>query len=250
MFVTRDYGKSWQSIAGDLPEFGNVQVVREDPKNKELLYVGTEFGLYLSTDGGKGWKKFMGNLPTVRVDDILVHPRDNDLIVATHGRSVWIADDISPLQQLTQTVRDADAHLFDIRPAVMWLNDQQAGQQTGGQKYFAGENPDRGASIHYFLKSPGEVKLAIADGTGKTIRTLTSQGKAGLNRVMWNLQQDPPPGRQGGAGEAAGQGAGGGRGGGGGVPATPATYLVTLTAAGKTVTKPVTLLEDRWMGER
>ncbi len=94
--------QTWQSISGNLPQFGNIQVVREDPSNRDLLYVGTEFGLYASLDGGKTWKKFMNNLPTVRVDDILIHPRDNDLIVATHGRSVWIADDITPLQQATQ----------------------------------------------------------------------------------------------------------------------------------------------------
>ena len=105
LFVTRDYGKNWTSIVGNLPPSGNIQVVREDPKNKDLLYVGTEFGLFASTDAGKSWKKFMNNLPTVRVDDILVHPRDSDLIVATHGRSVWIADDITPLQQMTPKVR-------------------------------------------------------------------------------------------------------------------------------------------------
>src|SRR5207342_1174889 len=89
-----------QSIANNLPPYGNVQVIREDPKNKDLLYVGTEFGLFASIDGGKSWQKFLNNLPTARVDDILVHPRDNDLIVATHARGLWIADDISPLQQL------------------------------------------------------------------------------------------------------------------------------------------------------
>src|SRR4051812_2514612 len=127
LFVTRNYGQSWESVAGDLPASGNIQVVREDPKNKDLLYVGTEFGLYTSLDGGKSWQKFMNNLPTVRVDDILVHPRDNDLIVGTHGRSVWIADDISPLQQMTAEVRQQDAVLFDIRPTVAWVNDRQKG---------------------------------------------------------------------------------------------------------------------------
>ena len=95
----------------------------------------------------------MNNLPTARVDDILIHPRDNDLIVATHGRSVWIADDITPLQQATSEARAQDAVLFDIRPAVLWLNDRQRGQQTGGQKAFVGENPPRGAAISYYLKS-------------------------------------------------------------------------------------------------
>ena len=153
VFVTRDFGKTFQSITGNLPPFGNVQVIREDPKNSDLLFAGTEFGLFVSLDGGKSWQKFMNNYPTVRTDDILIHPRDNDLIVATHGRSVWIADDITPLQQLTPAVRDADATLFDIRPAMAWLNDQQNNQQVGGQKVFIGENAPRGAAINYYLKS-------------------------------------------------------------------------------------------------
>ena len=244
VYVTRDYGATWQSLANNLPPFGSIQVVREDPKNKDLLYVGTEFGLYISTSGGREWKAFMGNLPTVRVDDVLVHPRENDLIVATHGRSIWIADDITPLQQLTQAVRDSAAHLFDIRPAVMWLNDQQLGQQIAGQRHFQGDNPPRGTAIHYYLQSPAEVTLAIADVSGTTIRTVTSQGKAGINRVQWNLQRDPPEGR---GGQQGGQ-RGGGRGGGNAVE--PGTYIVTLTVAGKSLTKPLTVLRDVWLTER
>ena len=244
LFVTRDYGKTWTSIVGNLPPSGNIQVVREDPKNKDLLYVGTEFGLFASTDAGKSWKKFMNNLPTVRVDDILVHPRDGDLIVATHGRSVWIADDITPLQQMTSKVREEDAVLFDIRPVVSWIIDRQAGQQVAGQKVFVGENAPRGAAISYYLKSAGpDVKMTIADFTGRTIRTLTGPGKAGINRVVWNLQPEPQQGQGGGVG-------GGGRGGGGGNAVDPGTYLVTLTTGGKTVTKPITVLQDRWLGER
>src|SRR6185312_3899465 len=110
------YGKTFQSISSNLPEYGNVQVVREDPKNSSLLFVGTEFGLYTSLDAGHSWQKFMGDYPTVRTDDILIHPRDGDLIVATHGRSVWIADDITPLEQLTPQVAAQDAALFDVRP--------------------------------------------------------------------------------------------------------------------------------------
>jgi hypothetical protein len=243
--VTRDYGATWQSLVNNLPPLGNIQVVREDPKNKDLLYVGTEFGLYISVTGGKEWKKFMGNLPTVRVDDLLVHPRENDLIVATHGRSIWIADDISPLQQLTPEVPDSAAHLFDIRPAVLWLNDQQLGQQIAGQRHFQGDNPSRGTAIHYHLKSPEEVTLAIADVNGRTIRTIRSKGNAGINRVQWNLQADPPEGR----GAQEGQ-RGGGRGGGGGSPVEPGTYIVTMTAGATTVRKPVTVLRDVWMSER
>lgn len=251
VFVTRDYGRTFQNITSNLPSFGNVQVVREDPKNKDLLYVGTEFGLYLSLDGGKEWKPFMNNYPTVRTDDILIHPRDGDLIVATHGRSVWIADDITPLQQMTPAVLAQDATLFDIRPAVAYLNDQQGGQYVGGQRVFVGENAPRGTAIAYHLKAAatGDVKLTIVDGTGKAIRTIEGTKNAGINRVLWNLAPDPPPNRGGGAGGGGGGGGGGGRGG-AQAAVEPGTYLVNLTVGGKTLTKPVTVLQDRWLGER
>src|SRR3954454_19252105 len=238
VFVTRDFGKTFESVTNNLPQDGNVQVIREDPRNKDLLYVGTEFGLFISLDGCRTWQKFMSNYPTVRTDDILVHPRDNDLIVATHGRSVWIADDITPLQQMTQAVRDSDATLFDIRPAVAWLNDQQNNQQVGGQKVFIGENAPRGAAINYYLKSEagGDVKITIADVNGRTIRTLDGAKSAGINRVMWNLAPQVAQGQ-------AGFG-GGGRGGGGAVE--PGTYVVTLDVAGKKFTKSLQVLQDRW----
>jgi len=247
VFVTHDFGKTFQSITGNLPAYGNVQVIREDPKNKDLLYVGTEFGLFVSLDAGKGWQKFMNNYPTVRTDDILVHPRENDLIVASHGRSVWIADDITPLQQLTPAVRESDAALFDIRPAVAWLNDQQNNQQVGGQKVFVGENAPRGAAINYYLKSAagGDVKISIADVNGRVIRTLDGAKAAGINRVMWNLAPTPPPGQQGG-----GFGGGGGGGRGGVAAVEPGTYVVTLEVGGKKYTKPLQVLPDRWLGER
>lgn len=247
LFVTRDYGATWQSIASNLPAYGNIQVVREDPKNRDLLYVGTEFGLFASTNGGREWKKFMNDLPTVRVDDILVHPRDGDLIVATHGRSVLIADDITPLQQLTPAVLSQDAALLEIRPAVAYLNDPTLNQQLGGQKVFAGENAPRGTAISYYLKAPatGDVKISIADSAGRVVRTLDGTKTAGLNRVMWNLAPTPR------AGGGPGGGGGGGGGGFGNVPAVdPGTYTVTLTVGGRTLTKPLVVLEDRWMGER
>ena len=106
VFVTSDYGKTWKSIASNLPT-GNVNVIREDPKNANLLYLGTEYAFYVSLNRGGEWKRFMNGLPTVRIDDILVHPRDNDLVVGTHGRSIWIIDDVTPLQQ---TERQGDVH--------------------------------------------------------------------------------------------------------------------------------------------
>jgi hypothetical protein len=182
----------------------------------------------------------------VRTDDILVHPRDNDLIVATHGRSVWIADDISPLQQLTPALLAQEVALFDIRPAVAYLTDQQNGQYVGGQRTFVGENAPRGTSIAYYLKAApaGDVKVTIADGTGRTVRTIDGTKNAGINRVAWNMAPDPP-----GRGGGGGGGGGGGRGG-AATAVEPGTYLVSLTVAGKTLTKPVTVLQDRWLVER
>ena len=239
LFVTRDYGQTWQSVAGNLPALGFIQVVREDPRNRDLLYVGTEFGLFASTDGGKSWNRFMNNLPTARVDDILVHPRDNDLIVATHARGVWIADDITALQQATTEVQGQDAILFDIRPTVLWLTDRQRGQQTGGQRAFVGENPPRGAAIGYYLKTAatGDVKIAISDGSGRVVRTIDGSKRAGINRVVWNLS----------VGQGAQAAGGFGRGAATAVPA--GTYMVTLEVGGKKLTKPLTLLEDVWMRE-
>ena len=238
LFVTRDYGQTWEALIGNLPENGFIQVVREDPRNRDLLYVGTEFGLFASTDGGRTWNRFMNNLPTVRVDDILVHPRENDLIVATHGRGLWIADDITALQQATADVRAQEVVQFDLRPTVLWLTDRQRGQYTGGQRHFTGENPPRAAAIGYYLKDvPADsVKITISDAGGRVIRTLDGTRRAGINRVLWNLSltqagQGPAPGR------------------GGAAIAPPGTYTVTLEAAGKKVSKALTLLEDVWMRE-
>ena len=126
LFKTTDYGKTWTSVAGNLPAKGNINALREDYDNPNLLFVGTEFGLFVTLDGGKEWKKFMTGLPSVRVDDILIHPRDRDLIVATHGRSIYIADDITPLEQLKPAGSTKDLTLFDPRPAILWKNDPQA----------------------------------------------------------------------------------------------------------------------------
>ena len=234
LFVTRDYGQSWQSIAGNLPNPGFIQVVREDPRNRELLYVGTEFGLFASAAAGQTWSRFSTNLPTARVDDILVHPRDNDLIIATHARGVWIADDVTALQQAGPEARAQDAMLFDIRPAVLWLTDRQRGQYTGGQRSFVGENPPRGTAIGYYLKSApsGDVKISITDGTGRVVRTLDGTRRVGINRVAWNLSPTP---------QAPGFGRGGG------VTVAAGTYTVTLDVAGKKLTKPLTVLEDVWI---
>jgi hypothetical protein len=250
IFVTRDYGKTWQSISAGLPELGNVNTIRQDPKNRNLLYAGTEFGFFVSTDEGRSWKKFMTDLATVRIDDVLVHPREGDLILATHGRSLMIMDDITPLQQLTPAVLNADAHLFQPRDAVSWKTDRRLSRSVTGDKNFRGEGAPAGTAISYYLRGPSsDVKLTITDlRTGQVFRDLTPTREGGMNRVQWNLRGNAPPNQ-------AGRGGGGGGGGGGGQGAQgplaqPGNYRLTLTVAGKEMTRILTVLEDRWLNER
>ncbi|HSA56222.1 MAG TPA: hypothetical protein VLE53_10975 [Gemmatimonadaceae bacterium] len=249
LYVTNDFGRTWTPITNGLPAYGNIQVVTEDAKNPDLLFVGTEFGLYVSLNRGQSWQKFMNNYPTVRTDDIRIHPRDGDVIVGTHGRSIWIADDITPLQQLTPAVRSADATLFDIRPAVAYLTDRKRMQQVTGQMVFSGENAPQGTFINYHLRSAatGDVKITITDAAGRVVRNLDGTREAGINRVPWELDRNPVEGGRGGG--RGGGGGGGGFGGGGGSVA-PGTYLVTLNVGNLTLTKTVEVLEDRWMEER
>jgi photosystem II stability/assembly factor-like uncharacterized protein len=245
VFVTRDYGKTWTSLVNNLP-MGNVNTIKEDPKNKNLLYVGTEYAFFVSLNGGAEWKRFMNGLPTVRIDDVIVHPRENDLVLATHGRGAWIMDDITPLQQLADKVLAADVHLFEVRPGTQWLQDTTLSRVMGGAKHFRGANPPPGTAISYYLKSApsGEVKITISDITGKVLRNLTGTKEVGLNRVQWNLRGDPPPAPPGGGG---GGGGGGGRGGFGGGPAIePGVYMVKLSVDGKEYTTKVEVEADIW----
>ncbi len=203
VFKTTDFGETWTSISSNLPQ-GNVNVVREDPKNRNLLYLGTEYAFFVSLNGGREWKRFMNGMPTVRIDDILVHSRDNDLIVGTHGRSIYVMDDITALQQLSETTTTSDVVMFDIRPATAWVTDIQKAISSEGAKLFRGQNPAQGSAISYWLKNAtgGDVRVTITDVTGREIRNLTGSKNAGLNRVQWDL-------RAGGGGRGRGQGAGG-----------------------------------------
>ncbi|MFA9453320.1 MAG: WD40/YVTN/BNR-like repeat-containing protein [Candidatus Aminicenantaceae bacterium] len=196
VFKTTDYGKTWTNIGADLPKDGPVYVIREDLKNKGLLFVGTEFAVFFSSDGGKIWGKLNLNMPTVAVHDLVIHPRDNDLIAGTHGRGIWILDDISPLQQATDKVLEAEAHLFEsTRPGTQWLNLGRGGYGRGNL-FFAGENPPEGAVINFYLKEKpaGPVAVEIMDATGKlkTLYTLKEAG-AGINRLLWDMRFDPSP---------------------------------------------------------
>jgi photosystem II stability/assembly factor-like uncharacterized protein len=195
VFVTHDRGRSWTSITGDLPKDATVKVVREDPFNPRLLYVGTEFGFYVSFDAGHRWQRWKEGLPTVAVDDILVHPRDRDLIVATHGRSIYVLDGIQLLEQWSAAALVDTVTFASPRPA--WTLQTRTLGGKWGQRDWLGKNPPAGAWFDYFLprELDDEVSVTVADSAGHTVRTLTGPREAGFHRVTWDLQAGEPRSR-------------------------------------------------------
>jgi photosystem II stability/assembly factor-like uncharacterized protein len=152
IFATADYGETWQAIRHGIPDTaGSVHVVREHPRNANLLFAGSEFGLWISWDRGANWTGFKNNFPTVPVDDIELQARENDLVLATHGRSVWIFDDLTPLEKMDATVAASDLTFFPPRAANVWHIHTR--RWSAGQKAFAAKNPPVGAVINYYLKS-------------------------------------------------------------------------------------------------
>ncbi|MCH8242222.1 MAG: hypothetical protein IH897_06385 [Planctomycetes bacterium] len=191
VLMTTDAGASWASITGDLPDGGTTKVVREDVKNGMVLYVGTERAAYVSIDRGGHWVKLNGkSLPTVAVDDLVHHPRELDLIAGTHGRSIYILDDASPLAQLTDDVLNADLHVFEIPDAKPRIYLPYGG--IWSDRMFKAKNPAMGARISYWLRDyPGEeVKITITDEHDNTIRKLKGSNRPGINRVVWDLQYE------------------------------------------------------------
>jgi photosystem II stability/assembly factor-like uncharacterized protein len=253
-YKTTDFGKTWTRLNLNLPatRTGWAHVIREDPKNRNILYAGTELGLWISFDGGARWTSFRQNMPPAPVRDIQIHPRDNDLLVATHGRGLYVMDDITPLQHMTDAVK-TDATLFDIRPATRWTIWNK--DANLGQAVWRAPNPPNGAILDYYLKSAGDVTITVADKAGKTIRTIrNAPHTAGLNRAVWDLRYDPAVqgptfGGRGGGGRGAADSAapagldeepGAGRFGGGGAPSVvPGEYVVKVRAAGKEESKTV-----------
>lgn len=196
IFKTTDGGKTWTRLVNGLPEKAYVHIVREDPKNPNLLYAGTELGLFVSFNGGASWQSMaFKNLPPVAVHDILVHPRENDLILGTHGRSIVILDDIAPLQQMTAEVAAKNAHLFAPRHAWRYATPMRT--YGGGNKAYAAPNPPYGALLTYYLKEKldpkATLKLEILDASGKVLRAVDKLTRdAGLNRVAWDLREEGP----------------------------------------------------------
>ncbi len=243
IFKTTDGGKSWSALAGNLPAKAYVQVVREDPKNPSLIYAGTEIGLYASYSGGKEWIPLnLKNLPNVSIHDIMVHPRENDLILATHGRSIWIYDDATPLQTMTPAIINSTAHVFPVRPGLRYAT--RFTRYGIGDKAFAGPNPAYGALITYYLKDKPDdkatFKVQILDQSGKEVLNIERPAKEkGLNRVAWNLRMGGGEVRRPPSEEETAFG-GGPR----GPHVLPGRYTVRLTVGDKTYDQPVEVRLD------
>jgi len=233
IFATTDYGETWKAIRNGIPDAaGTVHVVREHPRNANLLFAGTEFGLWVSWDRGANWTALKNNFPVVPVDDIAIQAEQNDLVLATHGRSIWIFDDLTPLEKWDASVAATDLTFFPPRTATEF--DVKQREWFSGHKRFLGKNPPYGAILNYYLKeavpaekpktegeekgagkgaeqsekkapaaeekgkteaatkAEGKVKITVLDKDGKMVREFDGPGKAGVNRINWDLRMNSP----------------------------------------------------------
>ena len=197
VYVTTDFGKSWSPLATAQDPRGvrgYVHVLREDPVDPQLLFLGTEFGLWISVDRGTHWAQFKGgDIPAVAVRDLAVQPRDSDLVLATHGRGIWIVDDITPLRQLTPELLAQDATFVSARPVQQRI--EANGGWVNGAAAFVGDNPAAGAVITYYQRSRhlfGKLKIEVLDASGHVVDELPASSRRGLNRVVWTMHLPPP----------------------------------------------------------
>ena len=249
-FKTTDFGKTWTKLTSGMRARGWSHVIREDPANPNVLYAGTENDVYASWDGGRRWTSIRNGLPPAPVRDVFVHPRDRDLVIATHGRGAYVLDDATPVTQSSDAIK-SDAFLFDIRPATRWVYFNRDGSL--GDREWVLDNPEAGAYINLYLKQDAAdpVTVTITDGSGKPVRTIRNvKATAGMNRIVWDLRYDspvPPMRPRGGqpaqpevprrAASRFGFGPVG--------PAVlPGEYKVTVRAAGRELTRPVKVALD------
>ena len=239
LFRTDDDGQTWQRIAG--PEQGlrgYVHVIREDVVTPDLLFAGTEFGLWMSIDRGAAWAQFKpGNFPAVAVRDLVVQPRDHDLVIATHGRGLWIVDDITPLRSLAGEVLASEAAFLPTRPVQQRI--QGSGGWPGGDASFSGDNPESGAVITYYQRTRhlfGKIGLQVLDANGAVVDTIPASARRGINRITWSMRVKPPEVPP--AAQLAQAGFNGPR-------VLPGRYTVRLTKGDKTYDTTLPLALDR-----
>jgi photosystem II stability/assembly factor-like uncharacterized protein len=239
VYATSDFGTTWRRIDATLPANRVARTVREDPRNAKLLYLATEFGVFISPDAGGQWLPLRNNMPVMPFNDITIQARDNTLILASHARGLWILDQLNALQELTPAVAASTAHLFTVQPA-MQVRTTNLRPHTGDM-IFRGENPANGALIDYWVREPGtSVELTVLDSAGRAVQTLKSTSTRGINRVAWNLRHAELPIRSGG-GEDDDAGPS---------PTTPGplvlpgTYTVRLSVGGTAQQQRVVVKED------
>jgi photosystem II stability/assembly factor-like uncharacterized protein len=187
LYKVIEFGKTWTSISGNLPN-EPINVIVEDYKNPDLLFVGTEMAVYVSTDGGKRWICMKGNMPTNGVHDLLIHPREHDLVVGTHGRGIFITN-IAPLQELNAKILANNIYLFDIKSTIQWI--LRRGSSFQGHRHFTANNEIAGIAINYYLKEnvSGDIRITITDAYGEKICDLDGKKKAGINCVTWDMRK-------------------------------------------------------------
>jgi photosystem II stability/assembly factor-like uncharacterized protein len=231
VYRTSDFGKTWTPLvtAQDAKGVrGYAHVIKEDVLQPNLLFLGTEFGLFISIDGGKAWGQFKGNrFPAVAVRDLAIQPRENDLVLATHGRGIWIVDDITPLRSLTVDLLPQEVAFVSARPVQQRIEGN--GGWANGDAAFVGDNPPDAAVITYYQRSRhlfGKLKIEILDASGRVVDQVPASKRPGLNRVNWSMREKPP--RVPPAAQIAGSGLVGPR-------SLPGEYTVRLTKAGKAI---------------
>ncbi len=241
VFRTTDFGQTWTPLvtAQDVKGVrGYAHVIKEDLVKPSLLFLGTEFGLYVSIDGGKAWAQFKGGrFPAVAVRDLAIHPRENDLVLGTHGRGIWIVDDITPWRALTPELLTQEASFVSARPLQQRI--EANGGWANGAATFVGNNPPDAAVITYYQRSRhlfGKLKLEVLDASGRVVDDLPASKRPGLNRAIWSMREKPP--RVPPAAQIAGAGTRGPR-------ALPGIYTVRMTKAGKTSETKLTVGLDR-----
>ena len=235
-FKSIDYGRTWTNLIGaGSPVRGYAHVIKEDLVNPQLLFMGTEFGLWISVDGGQNWSRYSGSdFPSVAVRDLAVHPRDHDLVIATHGRGIWIIDDITPLRALTPSTVSQAAGFVMTKPVVQKIG--AFGGWANGDAEFIGQNPPGDAVITYYLQKRhifGDMKLEVRDSAGKLVQTLPTSKRRGLSRVAWSMRMAPPripPAATAGFGV--------------GPRFMPGTYTVKLIENGKEYSSPLRVTRD------
>ncbi|MDT8325732.1 MAG: glycosyl hydrolase, partial [Bacteroidota bacterium] len=226
VYRSTDRGKSWQAIGGGLPENGPVYAVAEDHVDSELLFVGTEFGVHASTDGGSAWVRMKSGLPTIAVKDLTIQRRENDLVLGTFGRGFYVLDDYAPLREIDAALLGGEAHIFPVKDALMFIEATHRGIHSQGETFYTAENPPFGATFTYYLKEESKTRkqrrlaeekklrkdgktppypdwetlraedtelkpyllFTIRDETGTVVRKLHAAAKKGVHRLTWDLR--------------------------------------------------------------